>query len=233
MNNEKALDKIKKCLSLAQSSNPHEAANAWRQAQALMRRYNIEHADVLASAISAVQAKGGSGKTVPRWEMVLAVAICEAFECESIRQFYPFPKKHSSWVFIGEGSSPEIAAYAFEVIFRQVRQGRRAFSADRCQGLPAHIKRRQVDLYSQAWIYSLYDRVKSFARNGKNDAAIKAYIERHFNVADTMKSRGVAKIEKNNFAEMTAIAAGAKAAAETRLHHGMSGNDPVLLGTEV
>lgn len=39
---EKRLDKIRKCLRLAKSSNPNEAASALRQAQAMMRELGIE-----------------------------------------------------------------------------------------------------------------------------------------------------------------------------------------------
>ena len=36
------IGKIKKCLSLSQSDNPHEAASALRQAQALMRKHGLD-----------------------------------------------------------------------------------------------------------------------------------------------------------------------------------------------
>lgn len=41
MDKSKALDKIKKCLALSKSSNPHEAAAALRQAQKLMHAHDI------------------------------------------------------------------------------------------------------------------------------------------------------------------------------------------------
>lgn len=233
MNNDKALEKIKKCLALAQSSNPHEAANTWRHAQALMRRYNIEHADVLASVVTATKAKGGASKTVARWEMILAVASCEAFECESIRLFYPSPKKHSEWIFIGEGSSPEVAVYAFEVLLRQVRKGRREFLANNCKGYSAHEKRRQVDVYSQAWVGALYERVQAFANKSMNKTNIQAYINKHYTDPEAMASRGVAKFNGKSVGEYMAFQAGEQAASETHLHHGMAGKEPTLLCSEV
>ncbi|PIA66345.1 hypothetical protein CDR19_15110, partial [Ectopseudomonas toyotomiensis] len=39
MDRKKALDKVKKCLALANSSNPNEAAAAMRQARAMMEKY--------------------------------------------------------------------------------------------------------------------------------------------------------------------------------------------------
>ncbi|MFC0020178.1 DUF2786 domain-containing protein [Neisseria gonorrhoeae] len=41
MDKEKVLDKIKKCLALGRSANEHEAAQALRQAQALMEKYKV------------------------------------------------------------------------------------------------------------------------------------------------------------------------------------------------
>ena len=44
MNKQKALEKIKKCLALSKSANEHEAAQALKQAQALMRLHQIDGA---------------------------------------------------------------------------------------------------------------------------------------------------------------------------------------------
>ena len=43
---EELIDKIKKLLALADSSNPNEAAVALSRAQKLMERYNIEAVDL-------------------------------------------------------------------------------------------------------------------------------------------------------------------------------------------
>jgi len=52
---EKILGKIKKCLALATSSEPHEAAAAMRQAQKLMELHGIGQIDVKRSDIGEVQ----------------------------------------------------------------------------------------------------------------------------------------------------------------------------------
>lgn len=43
---ERALEKIKKCLALAESTNPNEAESALRQARKLMEKYQLEMSDV-------------------------------------------------------------------------------------------------------------------------------------------------------------------------------------------
>ncbi len=46
MTRDKALAKIKKCLALGRSTNPHEAAAAMRQAQKLMAEHGLNDTDV-------------------------------------------------------------------------------------------------------------------------------------------------------------------------------------------
>lgn len=48
MDRDRALDKLRKLLALARSSNPHEAASARSQASGLMSRYHLTEADVVA-----------------------------------------------------------------------------------------------------------------------------------------------------------------------------------------
>ena len=51
------IGKIKKCLSLSQSDNPHEAASALRQAQALMRKHGLD--EVTMANLKFVRQNGG------------------------------------------------------------------------------------------------------------------------------------------------------------------------------
>ena len=51
MDKERILEKIKKCLALSKSANEHEAAQALKQAQALMREYGITDIEVELSAV--------------------------------------------------------------------------------------------------------------------------------------------------------------------------------------
>lgn len=52
MDKAKVLEKIKKCLALSQSANENEAAQALKQAQALMRQYSIIDIEVELSAVT-------------------------------------------------------------------------------------------------------------------------------------------------------------------------------------
>ena len=71
MDRKKALEKIKKCLRLATSANPHEAAAAMRQAQALMKEHGVGQADVDMSGVEVSTAVAGSKVTPAQWESQL------------------------------------------------------------------------------------------------------------------------------------------------------------------
>lgn len=126
MNREDALKKVKKCLALAKSSNEHEAATALRQAQALMREYQLTDFEVTASDIKEVRVRAQSSCIVA-WENRLVHRICEAFGTERFfdRQYDEAGNLRTWYVFIGFPSSVEIGAYAYEILSRQCAKSRR------------------------------------------------------------------------------------------------------------
>ena len=71
MEENRTLDKIKKCLEMAKSktSNPHEAEIALRQAHKLLELYDLEMGDVLASMAGESQVPAGSDGEPPAWRI--------------------------------------------------------------------------------------------------------------------------------------------------------------------
>ena len=123
MTRDQALQKIKKCLALAASSNPHEAAAAMRQAQKLMQEHGLDEADVNLADVAEVVM---DGRNVPmvRWETGLAKIVADAFGClthTGVRLSLNGGATHRrvrAFTFIGVGASAEIAGYAFAVLSR-------------------------------------------------------------------------------------------------------------------
>jgi hypothetical protein len=89
---DRIIDKVKKCIALSKSDNPHEAAAALRQAQALMRKHGIDEAGIVASEVSAADVEHKSGNTArpPAWETMLMMLVGTAFGCKGM--FVPAPK---------------------------------------------------------------------------------------------------------------------------------------------
>ena len=86
MDKEKALDKIKKCLALSKSANEHEAAQALRQAQALMEKYEVNAVDIALSRVSEQKADRKMAFKLADWQWGIANMISDIFGCQSYQR---------------------------------------------------------------------------------------------------------------------------------------------------
>ncbi len=77
---DKVIQRIRKCLALGTSPEPHEAAAALRQARKLMDQYGISDDQVKLADVNEKSASAGrDAQTPPSWITDLARIICEAF----------------------------------------------------------------------------------------------------------------------------------------------------------
>ncbi|PMY40077.1 MULTISPECIES: DUF2786 domain-containing protein [Pseudomonas] len=181
MEENRTLDKIKKCLEMAKSktSNPHEAEIALRQAHKLMELYNLEMGDVLASMAGEVKVAAGSEGSPPTWRVRLAHVCAHAFGTRMLIT-------HSwcsggGFIFVGCAAAPELTGYAYEVLERQLQKARRDFLAlppqKRCK---RSTKVARGDHFANGWIDAVYQKVDEFAGVEDNVAeAIEAYMAKH------------------------------------------------------
>ncbi|VXD04032.1 DUF2786 domain-containing protein [Pseudomonas sp. 9Ag] len=223
MDHKKALEKIKKCLRLAASSNPHEAAAAMRQARALMEKYQVGEADVLMADVVEVAARSGSKMNPPQWEANLAGTIARAYSCRVI-----FIAGLGDWSFIGEMA--EIAGYAMTVLLRQVRQARRDYIADTLKRCKTATKTRRADIFCDAWVWSVRTKVQEFAGSQAPSAAVEAYIRKHHPELEsgTFNDRNATKGKLSDRA-LNDAANGIRAATGVQLNHGVDGQAPLAL----
>ncbi len=177
MDKLKIIDKIHKCLRLSESGNPNEAAAALRQAQALMRKYEINEEDVRTSEIQEASAHSGGYFNPPYWAVALSELIAQAFECRA----YISRKDDERPVFrfIGVDCSAIVGAYSFTVLYRQLRRSRRRYMDelgidDNCERL------RQGNVFAQAWLFRIAKTVAEFIANPKNEQAIDAYVKANY-----------------------------------------------------
>ena len=223
MDRNKALDKIKKCLRLATSANPHEAAAAMRQAQALMQQHGIGQADVNMADVMECTAVAGSKKTPAKWEAQLANTVSRVYACKVI-----FAGGIGRWNFIGEMA--EVAGYTMTVLLRQVRQSRRDFTLNKLKRCKLATKVRRADVFCEAWVYAVYEQVTAFA-GAELSPAIEQYLAHHYPDLEQQKprdrndtSRRKAGVRATNDALH-----GLLAAADVRLNHGMTTTAPLAL----
>ena len=113
------IEKIKKLLALANSSNEHEAALAASHAQRLLSEHNLAMADIEAAhrPDKADKVEANVSKTLPKWLRILSSGVSTAFDCQAVH--YPSTGK---MVFIGIGADVQIAAYTFAYLDRTARK---------------------------------------------------------------------------------------------------------------
>ena len=113
------IEKIKKLLALANSSNEHEAALAASHAQRLLSEHNLAMADIEAAhrPDKADRVETAAAKSLPKWMRHLSAGVSSAFDCQAIH--HPAAGKMT---FIGVGADVQIAAYTFAYLDRIVRK---------------------------------------------------------------------------------------------------------------
>lgn len=172
---DEIIDKIKKCLALSQSANEHEAAIALRQAQRLMAAHDISDLDVLAAGASEARAKSGATSKPASWEARLSGIVADVFGCRVI-----FMGGAGEWNYIGCGVVPELAKYAFDVMFRQAKRARTDYIANRLKRCKPATKTRRADLFSAGWVDVAAGKISAYAGSAQQIDAIEAYVGQHY-----------------------------------------------------
>jgi Protein of unknown function (DUF2786) len=187
-NKERILDKIKKCLALSVSSNEFEAEAALRQARKLMDMYDIDDQDILARDASESGAPASANNRPSQWETNLANNIAHAFGC---RLVFGWSDKsaRTEWLFIGTGASPEIAQYAFSVLFRQIKAARTAHIKTKLKRCIRASKTRRADLFCEGWVEAVSGKITSFAGSEQREDAIDAFVSKNYPTLSTLISR--------------------------------------------
>jgi hypothetical protein len=234
MRNEKMTDselkkiaaKIAKCLALAASDNPGEAEAAKRQADALMQKYNLTSGDVAAAQVHEHVSKAGGKHRPPLYLCNLAGIIATAFGCEAIASW------GSDWLcssmrFLGLGIKPELAAYTFDVLRRQIIKDRAAYTAT-LKRYKRENKIRMADIFCDAWCWRISQQVREFAGTEQEKTAIALYKKQRF--ADSLRTdtRTAARPKKST--DQQAIVAGLDAARDVSIHKPVQSKRGALLG---
>lgn len=219
MDKKKALEKIKKCLALGKSANEHEAAQALKQAQALMKQYGIGTEEIKLSDVGEFGAQ--AAMTLPQWHWNLTAICAKAFDCKRY-----FDVALGEMVFVGVAGKQELAAYAYEVLLRQLRKARREYMATELKRVRiAKNKTYRADCFCEGWVHTVWQQVRLFAGNKEEVELVKRYLE----------GKKLTRAKARTAAASTAAKAaggydrlrGAEQGKEAQLHHAMNGTDDV------
>ncbi|SLM62657.1 MULTISPECIES: DUF2786 domain-containing protein [Dickeya] len=234
MNNEKYLNKIKKLLNLAKrTTNANEAANAMSQAQALMRQHGLNETDVELSAVTEFNSKTAPSHAIrpPMWMTMLTEVVRRSFGVSSYYQDCALSGKlRRTVVFYGPSERPQIAAYAFDVLSRQLTAARNEFNASQRKSLKRATKITRADNFCEGWCRGVYCVVKDFAMPPAEKELIDAYTAR-LKSNEGMETIENRKAKKARGAD-DSIIAGFVAGKAARLNHGVAGAEPARIGRD-
>jgi len=186
---EKALDKIKKLLALAKStSSEHEAANALRMAQKLMREYQLSETDVKLHEIAEKHTKcANAANKQPSWAALLAQTVCRAF---GIDYFLSWRRDIGrSITFYGPKDRVEIGTYCYEVLAPQLVKARKTFQAALNKRLLKTTKINRSDLFAEGWITSVYRKVEALVPTEEEQQLVQLYQEKNHPSLVQIKNR--------------------------------------------
>ena len=170
----KALEKILKCLRLAENSaaSPQEAETALRQAQKLMEEHRISQSDLLSAEANETAVKAGTVSKIVQWEGKLAKRCAAAFGCEV---HFEEHFKVSNWVFIGVDINSKIASYAYTVLYRKCKKARKNYQTTQLKRCQPKTKIKRADLYCEGWVFTACDKLSNLTLSQREEQAIEAY----------------------------------------------------------
>ena len=235
----KILAKIKKCLALAGSDNPNEAATALRQAHALMEKHGLGVHDVAMSDIGQAESPSQTmSRDAPAdWEARLANQVAKAFGCKTLIKKIQMPTKGTplndgAFVFIGLKHQAEIAAYTASILIRKCRTGRQRWIArlsEQAKEQGGRIPKAKLtaigDAFATGWVHKIAETVRSFAQSDAVSAAIDAYVDGATTSDQEAKVRNVFKSNIGEAEKLSAYA-GMQSAADERLYRPVNGAAP-------
>lgn len=223
---KKILEKIKKCLRLAMSSNANEAATALKQAKKLMELHGISADEVAASDVSSHSTLSGAGKTPPNHIAMLVDLVCKAFGVEAVYS-RRLDLNCFTWKgmvqFFGVGNSAEITGYAYEVLLRQLKRDRTAFLKTLKKQLKQSTRIRRADIYCQGWVLSVAENITPHQRTENELNAVSKYKEKRFTQGLSQREP-IDRSKKAKSHDHSAFSEGLRDGVKVKLHQGVNGS---------
>lgn len=226
MNRSQAIEKIKKCLRLSKSANEHEAAQALKQAQILMQKFGITDIDVHLFEIKESSLK--VPLSIPKWQHWLFAVCRRAFGVDGYIEMATYAstgKKKAQYRFYGIPPKPELAAYAYVVLLRQLRAARQKYMKEELSRVRlAKNKTYRADKFCEGWVMAASSQVKNFAISESEQQQLKAYKEElNLNDNDKAKPRTVKPSQSVKQNDDMDLLEGFMKGKDAQLNHGVNG----------
>lgn len=226
MNKEKYLARIKKLLNLARkSTNTNEAATAMRQAQNMMRKHDVAESDVDFINISEASSKGSPNhaQTPPKYLVYLVEVIKRAFGVQAYfawrsgKYFYSSPRRIIT--FYGPDCRPQIAAYAFDVLARQMTAARKEYVSELHKNTKPANRTAKADQFCEGWADGVWRIVAELVPTEAETTLMESYRERQLRDMEKGSCREARKVK----GEESSRTAGYLSGRQAQLSHGVNG----------
>ncbi|MGC9422614.1 DUF2786 domain-containing protein [Vibrio sp.] len=182
MDKQKALKKIAKCLELGNSANVNEAANAIKMAHRLMLKYGLDKDDIEFIKMGKTQSTHLLPASISAGILRVIRGINTKFGVEAVLLNHKGLKRVE---FIGEADRAIFAAFAFDIIYREMNeqtgQFRNSFAGS---GTPTSEVSRRVNSFLSGWVEGALEKLPTITPDENSTNKINNYIDKEFQNID-------------------------------------------------
>lgn len=214
--NNKHLDKIKKCLELSKSTNPCESANALNAAKKLMIKYGVSQQDMQFIDLGETISKSQVQKKPTLYVTRLINGIAKAF---NVIPLIINTNAKSYAQFVGDRVNTMTAAYAFDVVYRQLKVARTDYVKTLHHRLLKRNKTARADAFCDGWVLGVLKNISFDEMTDEKSKQINDYINR-----DGAKTGQVKTVERKG-GRYQDMKKGQEIGANVRVHKPVSSKE--------
>lgn len=205
MIDKQLLQRIRKCLALSRSSNEHEAVAALAKARQMMDDHGVSEDDLAMAEVEEATARASRTLRPPRWEAILCCSVRRAIGVQVMID------ARGDRTYLGRGARPEVAAYAFAVLFRRLKAARADYIHSHLKRCKPARKRLRADVFCEAWAWAVYRTISALIPEPPEDDLVGQYLEKHYPGLVSVAARGAsAKGQNTDKDYWRGLAAGGK-----------------------
>ena len=167
---------------MAASNEPNQAAIALRQAKKLMEQFEIEYPELMAMGVNEEWAKSRASSKPPVYEILLANTVGKMYGCDIIftNRYSRNAVLHGGYTYVGNGTSAQVAAYAFAVLNRQLLRARADYTGTFLKRYRKN-KVAAADEFCGGWVYAIARLCPTAELTHEQAEARQAYMGANFN----------------------------------------------------
>lgn len=162
---------------------------------------------------------------VPEWMVTLVRGVCHAFGCQA---YYSWRQTSAGYrrsvTFYGFSEKPEIAAYAFDVLTRQLKDATNSYLKTQSKRLKLATRRARAEQFRDGWVCGVREVISATDISSEEQQVMSHWLE-----SRSMKTVTTRELKACRGAD-TARYQGYEAGQNARLHQGVSGRGPAAIG---